>query len=365
MKFSKPLALGLVAGLAAAAFATAVPAFSDPVANSYVLVGSDTLQDSANALTNGTNLTGSYVRIKADGATLGNFDAFPKGSTIQAKSGGPFFVRPSGSGDGVKALSASIQNTTFNGVAIGGQVDIARSSSGPSSNANADGKLMYIPYARDAVSYAYIDSAGKLGSLTTAQLKAIYEANTPTVIDGVTVKPLIPQTGSGTRSFFLTAIGVTTLGSQVSSAYNGTDNTLPENNAGALTQEGQIVPFSAASWIAQSNGAAPSTITGNTVKLGSTNGIAPYSGSGNALVPNSSYYNTSYGRDTYLVVERARITPGDAKYDPILDNLVDPTSNTSLTNFDDSPTSAGAVKQKSGFLAPSSQVGIPAYVTLP
>lgn len=366
MKLTKPLAIGLAAGIAAAAFAATAPAFSDPVANSYVLVGSDTLQDSANALVNGTNITGSLVRIKADGATLGNFDAFGS-TTIQTKTGGPFYTRPSGSGEGVKALASSIQDVNYKGTKIGNQVDIARSSSGPGSNASDAGKLLYVPYARDAVAYAYLDSAGKLGSLTTAQLKAIYESNTPTQIDGVTVKPLIPQNGSGTRTFFLSTIGVTTLGSQVSSTYNGVDNTLPENNASVLTQEGQIVPFSAASWIAQSNGAAPSTIgVGSTVKLGSPNGTAPFTGSGSSLVPNSTFYSTAFGRDTYLVVERARVTDGDAKYDAVLDNLLDPSSNTSLTNFDDSSvTSAGAVKKKFGFLKPSSQVALPAYSTLP
>lgn len=364
MKIRKPLILGLVAGVALSTVAVVTPAFADPVSSSYAMVGSDTLQDSANALTNGTKITGVSVRIKAAGSAIGNFDAFGS-STIQAKSAGPFFTRPSGSGAGVTALIASIKGATYNGVTITDQVDIARSSSGPGTNASATGKLAYVPYARDAVSYAYYGPSADLGSLTTAQLKSIYESNTPVTIGSTVVKPLIPQSGSGTRSFFLSTIGVTTLGSTVSSTFGGVDNTLPENNGTVLTQVGQIVPFSVASWVAQSNTAAPNTIPASgDVKLGSANSIAPFTGSGTSLVPNSAYYSTSYGRDTYLVVEFARIDPSDSKYDATLAALVNPGNTAGLTDFTTGPSRAGAVKVKFGFQAPSSQTILRAYATL-
>lgn len=361
MKLTKPVAIGLAAGVVAAAFATAVPAFSDPVTNSYVLVGSDTLQDSANALVNGTNVTGSFVRIKADGASLGSYDAFGS-AKIQTKPGGPYFTRPAGSGDGVSALSASIQNTTFKGTQIGGQVDIARSSGGPGSNAApTDGKLAYVPYARDAVSYAFNGDASKLGSLTKDQLNQIY-AGTLTSVNGVSVTPLLPQSSSGTRKFFLSAIGISNC---TISACN--DTTTPENDGSVLKSAGQIIPFSSASWVAQSNGAGPNTIPASgDVKLGSPDGTAPYSGSGSALVPNPTFYGSSvWGRDTYLVVEWARINPSDSKYDPKLAGLVKSSNATSLTNFDTTPTAAGAVKQKFGFVAPSTTTITRAYTTLP
>ncbi len=60
-----------------------------------------------NALPNGTTVTGASVRVIAGGTPLGNFDAFGS-AHIQTKPGGPFFVRPAGSGNGVKALRASI-----------------------------------------------------------------------------------------------------------------------------------------------------------------------------------------------------------------------------------------------------------------
>ena len=368
LNIKKPVVLGIVASLALGIFAAVPVAHAEPVSNSYVLAGSDTLQDSANALTNGTNVSGAFVRTTAGGASLGNYDAFGS-ALIQTKPAGPFFVRPAGSGDGRNALIASINvsgTATWKGQTITGQVDIARSSSGPGSNANTAGLLAYVPYARDAVSYAFVGPAGDLGALTTAQLKSIYESNTDVTIGTTVVKPLIPQSASGTRTFFLGAIGVTTLGSTVKDTVTATVNTLPENDASVLTQVGQIVPFSAANWIAQSNRASGvNTIPADaSVVLGNLNGIAPFTGTGTALVPNTAYYATSFGRDTYMIVEYARINSADTKYDAKLAALVNPANATSLTNFSSSPASSGAVKRKFGFLVASSTTVIRAYATI-
>ena len=361
MKIKKPLAFGLVAGLALSAFAVATPAFADPVAGSYVAVGSDTLDASMNALTNGTKATGSNVRITASGAGVGSFDAFGS-ATIQTKPSGPYFTRPNGSGAGVNALIASVQGATYGSPAvnIGGQVDIARSSSGPGSNASATGKLVYVPYARDAVAYAYYGPAADLGSLTTAQLKDLY-TNGPTTIGGTLVTPLIPQASSGTRKFFLSAIGVSTDATCPISAC--TTSTLPENDASVLTA-GTIIPFSAANWIAQANGVAQNTIpaSGNVV-LGAPNGVVAFTGTAPSLVPSATFYNAApFGRDTYLVVEYARIDATSATYDPTLAGLMNSASAGSLTNFSATlPSQPGSVKKKYGFLAPSTTTPQRAY----
>lgn len=102
----KFVAAGAALGLAATLIATAAAA-AEPVANGPVVFGSDTLQDVLNALANGTNTSGAIVRSTASGEFAASFDA--TGSTnIQTKSGGAWFGRPNGSGDGVKALSRSI-----------------------------------------------------------------------------------------------------------------------------------------------------------------------------------------------------------------------------------------------------------------
>jgi hypothetical protein len=360
MKIKKPLILASVAGLALSTFAAITPAFADPVSDSYVAVGSDTLDSSMNALVNGTKASGPTVRIFAGGSALASYDAFGS-SLIQTKSTGPYFVRPEGSGNGVNALIASIRGANeptqlWKGVNIAGQVDIARSSSGPSADPN--GKLTWVPYARDAVAYAYLPVAGHesdLASLTTAQLKGLYDG-TITSIGGTTVNVMIPQAGSGTRKFFLKTIGVDPTGAGNCTLAVCTTSSTPENDASKLTVAGSIIPFSAANYIAQANGVQNNTIGTTGVLLGAPDGNAPFTGTGSSLVPASAFYNTSYGRDTYLVVERARLAS-----DATLAALVDSSKATSLTNFSTNFTSQpGSVKKKFGFLAPSSTTPITA-----
>jgi hypothetical protein len=361
VKIKKVVALGAAFGVLLAGVAIAAPANAEPVSNSYVLVGSDTLQDAANALANGTTITGSSVRVTAGGSTIGSYDAFGS-AAIQTKSGGPFFGRPSGSGDGVKALSLSITggSWTKNGLTktITGQVDIARSSSGPS--ANPTGPLLYVPFSRDAVSYAYkfgagVTSAAGIESLSAASLTAIYNG-TQTSVGGVTVVPRLPQDGSGTRKFWVGAIGVSNTPAGVPDAAT---TTLAENDATQLTPAAntiQIVPFSAASWVAQSNGATGVNTVANSggTLLGAIGGVAAFTGTGAALVPNAAFYsNATFGRDTYVVVEFARVDPTSATFDANLASLIDTANNKSLSNFGASPASSGAVKKKFGFLAPS------------
>lgn len=360
MHIRKIAALGVAAGIATGLVAAAVPASADPVTDGYAVVGSDTLQDSMNALVNGTAVTGATVRVSANGATLGSYDAFGA-AKIRTKTTGGYFTRPGGSGAGISALLASINGTTLNGETLTGQVDIARSSSGPAV-VNVNGALVFVPFARDAVAYAYqvpttdTACATALGSLTQAQLNALYNAATPnTTLCSSPVTPRLPQSNSGTRKFFLKAIGVTTVGAAVPS----TDNqpTGPQENTGGQISDYQLIPFSAGSWIAQSNGAAPNTIAAYpTLKLGAVNGQLAYSGTGSNLSPvAATYADTTFGRDTYLVVEYARVNATDPKYDAALAALVDPTKgSSSLVSFNTAFASQpGAVKAKFGFMAPS------------
>lgn len=363
VKIKKAAAVCAVVGTAVAGLLLATPANADPVSNSYVLAGSDTLQDVANALSNGTQLTGPLVRVSSSAGTVGSFDAFGS-AAIQTKQNGPYFARPAGSGDGVKALSRSIDGAPFSvagnttpATSITGQVDIARSSSGPGAATNPSGPLAYIPFGRDAVSYAIAPgTATGLEQLSTAQLTQIYNC-TLTSVNGVAVSPVLPQSASGTRKFFLSAIGVSTPGACVN------QSTLAENDGTVLSTPGQIIPFSVASWVAQKNGAAQNR-TGTAV-LGSAQGAtAPYTGSGSALVPNAAYYNdATWGRDTYVVVQYARIDSTSASYDAGLAALVDPTKAKSLTNFGTIASTSGAVKSKFGFLTPSSTTPIRANLS--
>lgn len=359
MNKKKIIAAAAAVGVAASLFAVASPASAEPVSNGPVIVGSDTLQDVLNALANGTSITGANVRSLAGNAPAASFDA--TGSiTIQSKSGGPRFGRPNGSGDGVKALSRSIDGQPYTSatpgsptnVTITGQVDIARSSSGAA--VNASGALLYIPFGRDALSYAHSGGANAaFDNIDQATLKGLFEC-TITTVGGVTVTPVIPQAGSGTRKDFLAKIQVT------EAALGGCVEVGQEHDTRFLANgttpfpENAVTAMSAAQWVAQNTGAGVDR-RGTDVEIGSpVAGTPAVTGTGAAMAPNPAFYsNATWGRDTYIVVENARVTVGDPKYDAKLANLVGNATNKLGNTASVAPTQAGSVKKKFGFLAPS------------
>ena len=301
-------------------------AFADPAAgirpSQLVGVGSDTIQDVVNALSGQTINGNSYASVTEDGWSIASYNAVDPtsgaaGGNITVKAGGPAFSRPNGSGDGVAALSDSLLNAPFKGSApLGGQVDFARSSSGPSVTGNV---LTYIPLARDAVGYVTDNAA--LASLTPAQLTEIYSATTPVTVNGVLVHAEIPQTGSGTRKFFLKQIGVpdtTELQADVVEE-NQADDAIPNNGSATVAD---IVPFSAGSWSAQLNGIAPDhsktaaaagaflgRITIPTASAPGGEPVSPVTTAADGTVtPNPVFYaDPTFGRDVYDVVPTREI----------------------------------------------------------
>jgi len=373
VKIKKAVALSTVLGVALAGIAFAAPSNADPVSGGYTITGSDTLQDAVNAIVNGTSITGAQnFRLSAGGNFVGNYDA--TGTTvIQLKGGAGFVGRPSGSGDGKKSLSRSIDggNWVKNGITatITGQVDLARSSSGAGTGATGginepSGPLTFVPFGRDAVAYAFKFGSGAtlantpgIDQLTTAQLTQIFGSATPVVLGSTTVVPVLPQSTSGTRQFFLGAISVTS----PDGVPNQSTTTLIENDATVLAPAAntvQIIPFSVASWVAQANKATAINTTGTVngvagaVNLGAVNGLVPFTVSGTSLVPSKpAYDSTVFGRDVYIIASTVQLAA-----DPALAAFVDPTDPSSLTYFgvSNSPATAKAVKLKFGFLAPSS-----------
>lgn len=311
MRRTRSTAALVAAAVVAGGVALASPAYADPTPagtfRQLVGVGSDTTQDVLNALAGdtvgGKDYSATAVK-SATGAGIASYDAIGS-STIQTRSGGPSFTRPNGSGPGRAALSTSLTGDKFpnnDGVAIGGQVDFARSSGGPSFSGNA---LTYIPFARDAVGVA-VRGTG-LDSLSVSQLHDIYMAGGVRTLNGTNLHPALPQSGSGTRKFFLGAIGLNE---------NTVDTSLPtvqENQAdAALTQDGMLVPFSVASWIAQANGVAPDysstaiTAGGHLASItlpGDSGATTPVSTVNGKLAPVPGYFeNSTFGRDVYNVV---------------------------------------------------------------
>lgn len=283
----------MVAGVA---LGTAGPAAADPPnpPNTLAGAGSDTIQDVLNALAlsigpKGHELVGSWDAFQPGSSPIVTHDAITPKNTVACTG----VSRPNGSGEGVAALRLSLAGTsgfpsaslaTYPGSKLptpGSRCfDFARSSSGPGTNASATGYLQYVPFALDGVTLAVGPASGTNatnihGSFTLAQLQAMYKNGTPEVAsDGVTYDPyagdgvtgtpidlLIPQPGSGTRSFFAGVVGInaTTLPDWVSDHYTptagGASQAVEEHDGTAVQQDrNAIMPFSTAQWIAQASG---------------------------------------------------------------------------------------------------------------
>lgn len=243
-------------------------------------VGSDTTQDVVNGL--------SDAVVGSDGTKLiGSYNA-TGGGNIQTKADAKCgFARPNGSGAGRTALL----NSLAPGSATAGCIDFARSSSLNLAATPAGQGLTYIPFAVDAVTYATAAGSTIPRNLSKAQLTAIYQCDPSTA----SIKPLLPQAGSGTRAFWLAQLGLTetTKGACVADTVNGVS--VQEHDGRVLIAPDQIVPFSVAQYIAQSFGAI--TDLRGTAQLGQVDGVSPLA------------LNTGFGikRDVYNVVPTASL----------------------------------------------------------
>lgn len=354
-------AAGTLTGLAVTRPAGADPAF----VTSYAGVGSDTTMSVMDALSGAEPYPGGttalapiyYLPIHSSVASgskiLSSFDAVPQGGSsaapgcITTKLGGASFDRPDGSGNGIAALSHALDGTGWQGPvsctgvakSVNGQIDFARSSRGP--NSTTTNALTFLPFARDALSYAFLSKgAVDIGALTTAQLTSLFQSGTGTItMGGETVKACLPNTGSGSAKFFVDAIGVTMAQAQAAATAAGCfvapgleehDGNAFYAKANSITAAGEhaVIAFSVANWIGQANGVQvdrSNSARANGVRIGDPDGIAagsggPYTGTAPNLAPNAAYYGFTtgvklgtYGRDVYNVVSTTRIgTFGDA-----------------------------------------------------
>jgi hypothetical protein len=337
-----------VTTVALAASLVTSSAHADPKQyTAFIGVGSDTTQDVLNAFA-GFNDGQVYVPLQTSAGSgqrqVISFDATPAGGCITTKTGAGSMARPNGSSAGRRALSRAIDGTGYGSAACGGVKDVtgfvqfARSSAGPASG-DTGTALTYIPFARDGVSFAYYKaSAGApVTALTRAQLTSIYSSGTATTINGVRILPCGIQTSSGTYSFWLTAAGVDA--TQENTATTECNNLLgagvraEENDSAALKARGDaaqtavpgtqvIIAFSAASFIARSNGANSAGIVAG-VGIGSisNNGSgtdlgSPVAGTAPNLTPSATFYNDgTFGRRVYNVLSTGLVTGvGNADY---------------------------------------------------
>ncbi len=296
-----------------------------PAENDAVGVGSDTIQNVFDQFSADYNakLSSSATHLYSWDATNPNTGAI--GDTINEKSGCTAIARPDGSSAGINQLK-TFQTTSDGNFFC---TSFARSSRARNSGdpAYAPGGVAFVDMAGDAVTYSTQATTNAPKTLTTAQLASIYNC---TVTDwgqvggkaGNPIHAFIPQPGSGTRSFFLSAIGVANPGSCVSD-----DNGLLEENEGVnpvLNDPNAIFPYSIGKYIAEAfhsakcanssctatNGIACSPTgtqnlfgcnTHGTMVLKQINGIAPTTGKGKTTVINSSFPST-FQRILYEVV---------------------------------------------------------------
>lgn len=304
-------ALSAGAGLVTAlSLGLGMPAHADiaPAANDVVGVGSDTVQNLANFLadgdtagTPGYNTAGNINRLISFDATADANDraAYLNGSTnasikalnptIVLRAGTNPVQRPNGSGAGLAALNLDKGTNEI--------INFVRSSRLPTDAEqttainNGWGGLHVVRISTDALRIAAATTTNAPAALTPTQLVSIYSctATTWTAVGGSatsTIIPLIPQTGSGTRSSFLAdlkaANGNTdvTLGSCV--------QTVEENDPASITTATSpadaIAPFSGGRKNLYDSG----YFKDSTVKFGSapvalTSGLQLLSGTGSYL----------------------------------------------------------------------------------
>ncbi|MGX7678003.1 substrate-binding domain-containing protein [Jatrophihabitans sp. DSM 45814] len=257
--------MGALAAVAASLCLFSTSAFADygPSGNDVVGVGSDTVQAAGDFVADGDalgdpgfNTAGALNRfisidatadantrlaygspgvgngtncVPGTGATAGTGNANANHSdapctlnpTVVLRAGLSPIQRPNGSGAGFNLLVADTATSGANaGKSINGLVDFARRSSAAGANALFDS----LTIGNDPVAMLTSTTATthETKGLSVAQLKAVYQCTLTDwgvanggASNGQTIKPLLPQVGSGTRTYFLGQIGVTTPGSCV------------------------------------------------------------------------------------------------------------------------------------------------------
>ena len=351
MKVTTFCKFGITAGVAALLVgALAVPASADPATDTYgqlVGLGSDTTQDVVNGLA-----------AEIGDGKLASYDAFGT-PTVTVRNGGTAIPRASGSGAGRDALLVAIGQIASKSVSVPptgtaavnanvlGQVDFARSSSAPAAgDTTAEGVVSYIPFARDAVSVAVAEGSPlavvpfKVGSSETASngdanlydiyrgaIKYAYISGTAgnysyvgvgatnTAPQGATayaIQPLLPKSGSGTRSYFIGKLNLTepNITAQptgtIKATYvaGGATVDVQEHDGSALVGDPTaIVPFSIAQWVAQANEVGQVSDRRHGANILGLNGAAAVTQTAGSYATNSAF--SALVRDVYNIVPSA------------------------------------------------------------
>jgi ABC-type phosphate transport system substrate-binding protein len=235
--------LALVGAGVAVADPSGAPAFRDLAG-----VGSDTTQDVMNGMADAVTISGTKV--------IGSYNAVGS-ATISTKATAACtnIARPNGSGAGRTALLNSLN---ANAGAGDGCFQFSRSSSLTLTASTPS--LTYVPFATDAVTYVVTKSSVLPRLLNKADLQAIYHCD-PSFVGAsapYAVTPILPQAGSGTRSYWEGQMGI--LDADVNAGTypcikNGTaGGQLIEEHSDSGLDDKSIAPFSIAQYTVQSLG---------------------------------------------------------------------------------------------------------------
>jgi ABC-type phosphate transport system substrate-binding protein len=260
-------ALALIAVSAPAALADP-PSGVTPRPGDVVGVGSDTIPFLLDQFSYDYNLahgSSSPLLYSWDAVNPATGQA---GDMIVTKTDCAPVPRPDGSSAGIAALAAGVTDPAGSGDYC---VDYAGSSRRPSANdpACVAGGLCFVALAGDAVTWASRDAVSggtdAPASLTRAQLKEIYlcQITNWAKVGGkkAPIKPFLPQSSSGTRTSWLTALGGGSAPITPGTCVGSARNTLQDNEGvnPVLNSAEAIVPYSVADYIAQVYHDAPCT----------------------------------------------------------------------------------------------------------
>jgi ABC-type phosphate transport system substrate-binding protein len=345
-------------GAVAAAGLTGGSASADPIQYIDPLYGygSDTTQDVMNALAGYSNGVSFTPLVTAGLSVLASWDAFPANSCISPVVGAPEVLRPNGSTNGQRILSAAnnagarwpLSATSLCGgqKSVSGMVDFARSSSGPSGSGNA---LVFMPFGRDSLSFAYTRPTGSpVTNIALADMTLLHTTG-PQLIGGVPVIACGIQTGSGTYDSWMDRVVAAGSGDRDSTGTalcNGvggvpdTGGRLQENNGPELTAKANllssmthpicdgvaggaavactnaqlVVGFSASQYIARSNNVGAPNPGLEGTGFSGMGGIAGLPSPVNCTTPTNcapvaaAYNSATFGRDVYNVALRTAVT---------------------------------------------------------
>jgi phosphate transport system substrate-binding protein len=334
---NKLLAGGAVVATVAAL--SAGPALADPpkgvtpAPGSVVSAGAQTTEYVSDALSTAWD---SKFPSKTQIYSWDALNAQGVDNNIAFKSGCAKFLRPNGASPGIAALSTDAGGTTKGHPCL----DVARSSRAPKSTDPTN--LSFIGFGLDNVTYASLAKGSNAPhNLTITDLNEIYTCSVTNWDKfpggkNAPIKPLLAQSGAGTVTFFLNAIGVTTPGPCVNEP-----GTLEENegvNPIFKNNKDAIIPFSAGDWVAQAyhsakclntsctfvNGVTCKPKTGQNkygcdlngvLGLNDINGTSPVKGTGSKTVLNppasaaKSGFTNAFVRNLYDVVRGTKTIP--------------------------------------------------------